>query len=122
MDKGFGTYEFIVFIELLDHKNVSEHESENVYYSPRYQNISTNLVEKVRVRVVDVRGRKPRIILQETLYDSYFISKNQLRTNYDIALWGTDSYNSTPLNSAHNQMTKKIIERIEDYIMLAKSR
>ena len=122
MNKGFGSYEFIVFIELLDHKNISEQNLENEYYSPHYQNISTNLIEKTRVRVVDVRGKEPRIILQETLDDSYFISKNQLRTNYNIAIWGTDSYQSTPLSLAHHQLTKKIIERIEDYIMLAKSR
>jgi len=122
MNKDFGSYEFIVFIELLDHKNISEQDPEKVFYSPNYQNDSTNLIEKARIRVVDVRGKKPHIILQETLNDSYFISKNQLRTNYNIDTWITNSYRSTPLSLAHNQMTKKITERIEDYIMLAKSR
>ena len=118
----FQNFEFLVFVELLEHKNLVDQNAEKYFLSPYYQSSSTNLISTTRIRVIDVRGKEPRIILQETIKDSYFIPKNPLHINYEKNCWGTQDYLSTPLATAHEQLTKKIAHRVEDYIMIAKSR
>jgi len=76
----------------------------------------------MRIRAVDLRGNKPKVILQELVKDSYYISKNVLHTDYDIIVWGVDEYLSSPMGLAHLSFSKEIAERISDYILLAKSR
>lgn len=115
--KIYDPCQFVVFIELFEHDEVPIKDTENTL-----GNYASNVNMGARIRIVDIRGTHPKIVLQEAFEDSYYISKNLLKTNYNITIWGTDEYKSSPLSMAHNQFAKTITERINDYIMLAKNR
>lgn len=115
----YSNAEFVVFLELVKHRD--EHVKKNeepidVKLCSHDLNIS------MRVRAVDLRGNKPKVILQELVKSSYYISKNVLHTDYDIVVWGVDEYLLSPMGLAHQSFSKEIADRISDYVLLAKSR
>ena len=110
--------EFAVFLELVKHEAVPEVRGEIT--SP--QELSHNLNMAVRLRVIDLRGPTPKIVLQEMVRDSYFIPKTLLPTNYNEVVWGSEEYGKTPMAVAHAHLVDAITDRLNDYILLAKSR
>lgn len=117
MKQAFNPHEFVVLVEFLQHKK-SPVSKKN---TPTAE-LSSNLNLTVRLRIIDLRKNQPEIVLQEKISDSYFISKNVLPTNYEIVTWGSDEYKTSSLALAHGQIAKEVVERINDYISLAKSR
>ena len=83
---------------------------------------SANLNMSLRVRMLDLRGPQPSIVLQEIVHDSHHIPKQFTRANFHQVEWGKGSFNISPLGLAHAQLTKEIASRIEDYALLAKHR
>ena len=83
---------------------------------------ATNLDMSIRIRIIDVRGNTPKIILQEKISDTMYLPKSFLKIDYDKITWGTNEYQKTPLFIAHNSFTKDISARINEYIILAKNR
>ncbi|MBN1914518.1 MAG: hypothetical protein JW769_01345 [Parachlamydiales bacterium] len=114
----YSPSQFIVFIELFEHEEVPIVDKE----LPAYENYASHLNMGARIRIVDTRNSSPQIILQEIYRDSYYIAKNILKIDYNVAIWGTNEYKSSPMAMAHDQFTKNIAERIDDYILLAKNR
>lgn len=115
----FPDREFAVFLELVEHEisPVSKNKK-----APPSNDVSSNLNISVRLRVVDVRGQTPKIVLQEMLRDSYFIPKTLIPVDYNTTVWGTSEFPKSPMGIAHAQIVKEISSRISDYILLAKSR
>ncbi len=110
--------EFAVFLELVKHETVPENKGNFT----SMQELSHNLNMAVRVRVIDLRGSFPKIVLQEMVRDSYYIPKTLLPTDYNQVVWGSDGYNQSPMGIAHAHLTDAIVARLNDYILLAKSR
>ncbi len=111
-------YEFAVFLELVDHSyNPVMKES-----TQSLRDASMNLAMAVRLRVIDLRGTTPKIILQEMIKESYFIPKTLLPVDYDVITWGTSEYRKSPLAIAHTELARMVAGRLNDYILLAKSR
>ena len=119
MKQEFQNQEFAVFLELVEHELVPSMKAKN---SSSPQEISNNLNMAIRIRVVDLRGSAPKIVLQEMVRDSYYIPKTLLPTDYSVTAWGTEDYPKTPMGIAHAQIAQEIAARISDYILLAKSR
>lgn len=120
--REFADQEFAVFLELVEHETVPANMSRKQAANLSPQEVSTNLNMGVRVRVIDLRGEEPRIVLQEMVRESYYTPKSLLRPNYAVSGWGTGEYSSTPLGIAHAQLVQEISLRLNDYILLAKSR
>ncbi len=120
--REFQNEEFVVFLELVEHENkpVIKGKREPVNYSP--QEVSTNLNMSVRIRVLDIRGSHPKIVLQEMVRDSYYIPKTLIPTDYYTVVWGSDEYRKSPMGVAHAQFVQEIASRVSDYVLLAKSR
>jgi hypothetical protein len=83
---------------------------------------ANNLNMAVRIRVVDLRGEAPKIVLQEIVKESYYIPRSLLPTDYRRTTWGSEDFRSSPMGIAHSQLTQQISARLSDYILLAKSR
>jgi hypothetical protein len=109
MKERFQNHEFLVFLELLNHNELVK---DNI----------TNLEMSMRVRIIDVRGKEPKIVLQECVNDNYYIAKGSIKEDYQTATWGTLEYANSRMGLAHNQLTKELANRISDYIELSKSR
>lgn len=119
MKREFSDREFVVFLELVEHESVPADPSKRDLPP---QEVSTYLNSCVRMRVVDLRGPSPKIVLQEMVRDSYFVAKTLLPTNYNLVGWGSAEYEETPMKAAHDQLANEIAVRVTDYILLAKSR
>ena len=81
-----------------------------------------NLNSAIRVRLMDLRSTTPKIVLQEMIKGSYFIPKTLLPTDYEQIVWGSKEYSQSPMGIAHGQLISEVVSRVNDYILLAKSR
>lgn len=115
----FTNEQFVVFFELVEHdvrpkavKAPFSQEEKSTYF----------LDMLMRVRVVDLRKATPQIILQEFVSYSHKISNQGLEVDYAKNSYGTNSYPATPLAAGHRGLSKKVASRLEDYILLAKSK
>ncbi len=116
MKKEYEPNEFVVFLELVEHATIPTKKSADGYID------AANLNTAIRIRIVDIRPSKPKIVLQELIKESYPITRAFTEINYDITHWGTKDYNYSPLCLAHTKIMKEVVERVNDYILLAKSR
>jgi len=109
MKDRFEPNEFLVFLELVRH---DEMKKETI----------TNLDMTMRVRIIDVRAKQPKVILQECITDNYYIAKGAIKADYQTTIWGSAEYQNSRMGMAHQQLARQIVARISDYIALAKSR
>lgn len=110
-----GAAEFLVVTELVNHQT-----------QPSKKTLSSgeekcaNLSLDFRIRVLDMRNQKPKVILQELVHYDHFIPRAYLYCDYKKSFWGTESYERTPLGMAHAQLAREVVTRVENYIHLAK--
>jgi hypothetical protein len=107
--------EFVVFVELLEHTLLAKPPTGLKITTPYVLTIS------FRVRVVDLREEKPKVILQELQQETFNLSWHSVSINYKKDGLGKTAFHFSPLGLAHNQMAKKITTQIQDYILIAKS-
>jgi hypothetical protein len=117
MKREFQNEEFVVFLELVEHEFVPVGAKQGLP-----QEASNNLNMAVRLRVVDLRPANPRIVLQETIRETYFVPKTLIPNDYSVEVWGTEAYQKSPMGIAHANLIREIAARVSDYVMLAKSR
>ncbi len=113
--QAFQKSDFAAFIELVEHseKTLYAKEGESPQNSPAEMEIL------VRLRLFDLKGEKPRVILQELLRDAQHIPKQFTKANFHQVPWGSETFDISPLGMAHAQLFEQIAARIEDYILVA---
>jgi hypothetical protein len=109
MRDRFDQNEFVVFLELVKHTNAKV-------------NKATNLDMIMRVKVIDVRGKQPKVVLQENVTDKYYIEKGTYKSDYSNVRWGSREFQESRMGMAHMQLAKDIAARISEYVSLSKSR
>lgn len=115
----FQKEQFLVFLELVEHE-ISP-QSTRIPFSQEVK--STYLLKMlVRARIIDLRSPKPSVILQEFIRYSHKIPTNSLQIDYEKNCFGTPNYSGTPIAMGHRGLCKEIAKRLEDYILLAKSK
>lgn len=114
--KVFKDDQFVVFLELVEHEEILIQDRKKIS-DP--QNCSADLNMSMRVRVLDLRGKEPKIVLQELIHNSHFIPRPFTQCNFFQASWGDECYSISPVGLAHSEFTKEIALRIEDYILRA---
>ncbi len=122
MKREFQSQEFVVFLELVEHNTTPVIRGKKAIETMSAQEMASNLNMGVRVRVMDLRGHTPKIVLQEMIRDSYYIPKTLIPINYNEIVWGSKEYQATPMGVAHRQLIQEIVARVSDYVLLAKSR
>jgi hypothetical protein len=111
--KSFPQNEFVVFLELMEHKEVPVMAKET-------QDSPAELSMSVRVLVVDVRQKTPKVVLQEIVEQSHHIPRQFTQTSQaSQTYWGDEAFDVSPLGIAHDQLCKELATRIEDYILIA---
>lgn len=113
--KAFPKNEFVVFMELVRHNEVALSAS-----SPK--DSAAQLTMTIRVRVFDIRGEQPKVVLQELVQNVEQIPRQFTKLNFEQVPYGSDMFDISPLGMAHAQLTKELASRIEDYILLASRR
>ena len=111
----FSEEDFIVFLELLEHKEVPK---ETVKPTPPSM-LAAELKVGLRLRIIDNRGDTPKVTLQEILQDSHFIPRQFNQYNFDQCSWDSEEFGLSPVGIAHSQLIKELKDRIESYVLLA---
>jgi len=106
--------EFYVFLELVEH---SLEPRQQYHEHPSY-----DLIMSVRIKIVDVRKKMPRVILQEFIEQTNYIPAQLANLDYHKFGYGRATFPLSPVGHAHSKLTKRIAARIQDYVLLAKSR
>lgn len=111
--------EFVVFVEIAEHSLIPKTDESlfNISNAPSY-----HLNVNVRVKVVDMRQKQPKTILQEIFQENYTIPWQLSSIDYSKTSWGKTSFFISPMGLAHAGLMRKISAQIEDYILLAQIR
>lgn len=113
----FAEEDFVVFLELLEHREVPTSSDKTI--SPAMT--SAELKVGLRLRIVDNRSDTPKVTLQEILQDSHFIPKQFNQYNFEQCSWDSEEFTLSPVGMAHSQLIKEVKERIEAYILSARA-
>lgn len=109
--------EFVVFTELLEHDILPRDPTLDPQKKQAY-----NLSMSVRLKVVDLRADVPKVVLQEIVSASQYIPSQLATIDYGKTQWGKTLYSVTPVGLAHSKIVKAVTKRVEDYVLLARSR
>ncbi len=109
--KGYQQNEFVAFFELIDHREQSLIAEESDA-SP------AELTLAMRVRVFDLRGETPKIVLEERVEQTHHIPKQFTRNQFNQVPWGDEMFEISPLGIAHQKLCQELASRVEDYILL----
>lgn len=111
--KAYPQNEFVAFFELFEHRETPLVISGNLpEESPAELSIA------VRVRVFDLRGEEPKVVLQEVVNQSHHIPQQFTKNESNQVAWGSETFEISPLGIAHEKMCQEIASRVEDYILL----
>jgi hypothetical protein len=117
--ESFENHEYVVFAELVEH-DIHPKELKGNFLDKITP--SSELTVTMRIRVFDLRGSKPQVILQEFVRQSHVIPKPSDLTEHSPERWKKIIYAVSPMGLAHAQLAKEVVKRIEDYILLSKSK
>jgi len=115
----FPKTDFVVFLELAEHdihqRNISGSFIDAL--TPSHE-----LKLAMRLRIYDLRFDKPQIILQELVEQAHLVPKQLAKLDYNSPIWGKKTYSISPVGFAHAQLAKEVASRIENYLILAKTK
>ena len=110
--KGYPGNEFVAFFELLDH-----HELSIASPNSTQEESPAELTLSMRVRVFDLRGEAPKIVLEEVAQQSHHIPKQFTKSQFNQVPWGDEMFDISPLGIAHQKLCQELASRVEDYIL-----
>ena len=119
--KDFSPREFVVMLELVDHKKIPYERGNIKPVYPADGKIAHVLSLMVRVHVVDIRDKYPRTILHEIVRSNHMIPTTIAHIKAKERVWGENTYNFSPIGLAHARLERDVAARLEDYILVAKS-
>lgn len=105
-----GSTEFVVVAELLE---------ERTEKGPTPQ--ADLLFLTMRLRVLDVREGKPKLVLQELIQQENMITPLIIGFDYSKFHWSMPEYARTPVGMAHQRMIRTAVNHIEKYILETRS-
>lgn len=109
--ENVGASQFVVVTELVNEKVTPYRVGAN-----EIGDAGAQLELDLRLRVIDVREKSPKVVFQELLHHNHFIPRAYLHCDYEKAAWGTETYERTPLGMAHAQLAREVVSRVEIYI------
>jgi hypothetical protein len=116
---SLGATEFAVVAEIIEQEE-EKYQVVSLLDMSKSTDAGSVLSLALRVRVIDVRQEKPKVILQEVLDNDYVISRAYMNCDYSKYPWGTEAFAHTPMGMAHNRLIRTLVSRIEAYIEAVK--
>jgi len=120
MKRLFDSTEFVVFTELIEHDERPLSPTALPVSDTSLQKSSADMNITLRLRVFDVRGAEPKIVLQELLHETHRIPRQFTRQNFFQVSWKDENFNISPLGMAHDDLIKTLAGRLEEYLLRAK--
>lgn len=120
MKRVFQGSEFVVFVELIEH--AERHRlGDQMSALAHIEETSADLNISARIRAIDLRESSPKITLQEMLHVNHHIPRQFTRKNFYQVSWEDENFAISPLGIAHADLVKTITERLEEYLLRAKT-
>jgi hypothetical protein len=113
MKKAYQQNEFVAFFELIEHR-----EAPLIAPQETPEESPAQLTIVMRVRVFDLRGEQPKVVLQETVEQTHHIPRQFTRHQFNQVPWGDEMFEISPLGLAHAKICQEVSTRVEDYILL----
>ncbi len=110
--------DFVVLLELIEHSEKGFHLSDQETLRLG-DSIDRTLEMRMRVKVLDLRAEKPKVILHEVMPSEFVIPKEPPSMNGEKAVWGCDAYPASAYGRAHAKLEKALVKQIENYISIA---
>lgn len=110
--KAFSQDDYVVFMELIRHDEIPLTSNK----TPSAADAPADLNMSLRLRVIDLRGEQPQIVLQELVHETHRIARPFNRYNFTQVSWGENDYSISPIGMAHAQLSNIVAHRIGDYI------
>lgn len=104
----FRNADFIVAMEFIDQQMVASGPCNNL------------LSMRIRLKVLDVRCEKPRVVLYEIVKAEYLLAPNRSSDEYEEICWGNAGYNKTPCGILHQRMISNLTRRLNEVLWSAK--
>ncbi len=114
--RQYSPHDFVVLVELIDHRKVPYERQKVRPVYPADGEVSSVLMMKARLKVVDIREEMPKVILQQIVHSNHLIPKNRDGLNYHEIPWDDEVYKGTPLGMAHARLERDIVGQLEHYI------
>jgi len=111
--KAYPQNEFVAFFELSKHREIPLLKAEEPH-----EDCPAELTIALRVRVFDLRGDSPKVVLQEIIEQSHHIPQQFTKNQGAQVAWGSETFDISPLGLAHEKLCQEVASRVEDYIML----
>jgi hypothetical protein len=111
----FSDHDFVIFALLLEHSEKPSYPTEEVAISDS----PTDLKITFQLRVFDLRGEEPKVILQETFEKTQHIPRQFSCFNFPQVAWGEPLYTFSPMGVIHAELIDEIALHVENYILLA---
>lgn len=109
--------DYIVALEVIQHQVIPFKKGAcAVNIPPQKYRWKSVLQMKLRLKVIDVRYKNPKILMQEIFTSDYAIPVEQECIDYRRCCWGTNAFLSTPWGRAHQIMVEDLVCRIETII------
>lgn len=108
--QNFSGADFVVLTEFLEQNDAAES-------TPSNQRGPCREVEmKTRIKVVDIRGGRPRIIQQEIFTNTYIVAFDRDRRKASNSEVGPAAFQHSHMGQAHQQLVGDLVARIEKVI------
>ena len=110
----FQPSQYVVIVELLDYKQVPYVRGKitPLYIASISADNAKVLMVKLRLRIIDIRGKTPRIVRQEIIESNHMIEENALADS--ARLKKTEAYSSSPIGIAHARIVRDMVKKIDD--------
>ena len=110
------TSDYVVVMELVDHRKVPYFRQKVKPIYVAEGEISSVLMMMVRLKVLDVRQDKAKVVLQQIVHSNHMIPKNKERSSYSDTKWGSETYLATPMGQAHSRLGRDLSKQIGHYV------
>lgn len=114
--QAFKGEDFVVFLELAEHEEVYRKRERQDCLA---KDCSADLKMSMRVRIFDVRGETPKVVLQEMVEQEQYVPKLLTSQHCVQVRYDHDAFDFTPMGMAHEKFVKQIGSRIDDYVKIA---
>ena len=113
--------DFVVLMELMRHREVPYRRQEIQPIYPYRGDAGTVLCMEMRVRIVDLRGDKPQLVLQQMIPSNHAIPRGLSLNEVDYVHvpWQSQSYLKTPMGKAHSRLARDVAKQVEGYVNYA---
>lgn len=119
--KDFCGTDFVAAIELIEHSVVPYDPCTcTEITNPNVKVYTKAILMRVRVKVVDIRCQKPRVVLFEIMKSLYPLNPGTPTDCIANVAWGCPGYGKTVCAMAHQRMICQIAERLEEVTRCAR--